>query len=59
MSTIPIMVISQGKPILSAIDPPIDGPTLFEDRSQSKLVKLFESLQADTEKKRKSITLDT
>lgn len=26
ISTIPMMVISQGKPMLSAMDPPIDGP---------------------------------
>jgi len=26
ISTIPMMVISQGKPMLSAMDPPMDGP---------------------------------
>lgn len=44
MSTIPIKVISQGKPILSAIDPPIEGPTSLEDRSHTKLVWLKKSL---------------
>lgn len=37
ISTIPIMVISQGKPILSAMDPPIDGPKSVEDRSHTGL----------------------
>lgn len=26
MSTMPMMVITQGKPMVSAMDPPIDGP---------------------------------
>lgn len=27
MSTIPMMVMTHGKPMVSAMDPPIDGPT--------------------------------
>lgn len=38
ISTIPIIVITQGKPILSAMDPPIDGPTWVKDRSHTGLV---------------------
>lgn len=37
ISTIPIMVISQGNPILSAMEPPIDGPKSVEDRSHTGL----------------------
>lgn len=32
MSITPMMVISQGKPMLSAMDPPMDGPVIGKDR---------------------------
>lgn len=31
--TTPIMVISQGKPMVAAMGPPIDGPVQHKDRS--------------------------
>lgn len=32
MSMIPMMAITQGKPMVSAMDPPMDGPEAAEDR---------------------------
>lgn len=32
MSTTPMMVITQGKPMVSAMDPPIDGPVSITPR---------------------------
>lgn len=33
MSTIPMMAITQGKPIVSAMEPPMDGPEAAKDKS--------------------------
>ena len=33
MSTIPMMAMTQGKPIASAMEPPMDGPEAAEDKS--------------------------
>lgn len=33
MSTIPMMAITQGKPIASAMEPPMDGPKAAKDKS--------------------------
>lgn len=33
MSTIPMMVITQGKPMVSAMDPPMDGPVSHRDEA--------------------------
>lgn len=33
MSTIPMMAMTQGKPIASAMEPPMDGPEAAENKS--------------------------
>lgn len=33
MSTIPMMVITHGKPMVSAMDPPIDGPVSGKNKA--------------------------